>query len=293
MIFVAGASGFVGSHLTDKLIAEGQKIKCLARSDKAAQALAAKGAEIIRGDITAPDSLRGCIQPEDIVIHLVGIIQEKGKATFQTVHVEGTAHLVNEAVRAGVKHFFYQSALGADVNSWSAYLKSKAEAEEIVRNSGLSFSIFRPSLIIGPWDGFTKKLLDMIKLSPVLPLPGDGAARFQPLYIKDWLKCIGEVIRNPANFRNTYEIGGPEHLTFRVIVETLGKASGSVKPVIRIPMSLMKLGVSLAGSLPVSLPVSAEQLRLLESDNICDLDSVEKHFGFQPLRYEQALQDFI
>ncbi|MEW6109950.1 MAG: complex I NDUFA9 subunit family protein [Nitrospirota bacterium] len=293
MIFIAGATGFVGNHLINYLLGKGHRLKCLARSEKAKESLSAKGVEVIEGDITKPDTLREILKPEDFVIHLVGIIEEKGKATFQSIHVEGTSNLVSEANRAGVRHFFYQSALGADRNSWSGYLKTKAEAEEIVKKSGLNYTIFRPSLIIGPWDGFTRKMMDMIKLSPVVPIPGKGKAKFQPVYIKDWLKCIEKVIDAPHNYISTYEIGGPEHLTYTEFVEKLAMAMGRSRPSFKIPMGLMKLATAFLEKLPVSPPVTSDQLRLLESDNICAPDTIVKNFGFVPMKYGEALKDFI
>ncbi len=293
MIFIAGATGFVGGNLVDALLSEGIKLKCIVRSDKAAQRLSSRGVEVVRGDITLPETLKGVLGPDDFVVHLVGIIEERGRATFQKVHVEGTANFVAEAKRAGVRHFFYQSALGADRNSWSGYLRTKAEAEEIVNQSGMSCTIFRPSLIIGPWDGFTKKLMEMIRFSPVLPIPGEGKSKFQPVYIRDWIKCLGRVIDQPEKFRSTYEIGGPEHLTYTEIVEALASAMGRKKPVFRIPMGLMKISASLLATVLSSPPVTSDQLRLLEMDNICDPGGVEKNFGFRPERYEDALKEFV
>jgi NADH dehydrogenase len=293
MIVIAGASGFVGGHLVDHLRSAGKDITCLARSEKAAEQLRARGCRVAGGDITRPETLEGILHPGDFVVHLVGIIEEKGPATFRSVHVEGTRNLVAEAKRAGAGHFFYQSALGADRDSWSGYLKTKAEAEEIVRQSGISSTIFRPSLIIGPWDGFTKKLVDMLKLSPVIPLPGEGKAKFQPVYIRDWLKCIERVIEEPENYAGTYDIGGPEHLAYREIVECLSKAMGHRKPVFSIPMGFMKLSTSILERFLPSPPVTTDQLRLLEQDNIADLNAVEKKFGFVPVRYKDALQEFI
>ena len=293
MIFVTGASGFVGGHLVDYLIANGHKVRCLIRSEKAKELLSAKGAEVISGDITQPETLKGILTPDDFIFHLVGIIQEKGAATFESVHRKGTSSLVDEAKRSGVRHFFYQSALGADRNSWSGYLKTKAEAEEIVRQSGLRYTIFRPSLIIGPWDGFTKKLMEMIKLSPVLPIPGEGKAKFQPLYIRDWLACAGKVIVNPDSYVSAYDIGGPEHLSYREIVEKLSNAMGHNRPAFKIPMGLMRFSASVFEKILSDPPVTSDQLRLLEQDNICDPKSVEKHFGFVPAKYEEALKEFM
>ncbi len=293
MIFIAGASGFVGGHLADFLLSKGHKVKCLARSKRTLTSLAEKGAEVVSGDITQSETLKGVLRSDDIVIHLVGIIEEKSDATFQSVHVEGTKNLVAEAKKAGVRHFFYQSALGADLNSWSGYLRTKAEAEEIVKQSGLPNTIFRPSLIIGPWDGFTKKILDMLKFSPVIPLPGEGKARFQPIYIKDWLTCIGRVIDDPAKFSGTFDIGGPEHIAYRQIVEELSRAAGHRKPTFSIPMGFMKLTTSLIERFLPSPPVTSDQLRLLEQDNISAVDSLNRQFGFIPMKFADALKEFM
>jgi uncharacterized protein YbjT (DUF2867 family) len=292
-IFIAGASGFVGGHLVNDLLSRGQKVRCLVRSEKKEHLLSARGAEVVRGDITSAETLRGVLGPEDFVVHLVGIIEEKGSATFRAVHVEGTSNLVEEARRAGVRHFFYQSALGADKDSWSGYLRTKAEAEEIVRQSGLRYTIFRPSLIVGPWDGFTKKILEMIKLSPVIPIPGRGAAKFQPLYIKDWLRCINKVIDDPEAYLSAFDIGGPQHLTYKEIVETLAESAGRHKPAFNIPMGLMKISTLFLGAVLSSPPVTLDQLRLLESDNICDVLAIEKNFGFTPVTLREALREFI
>lgn len=292
MIFIAGASGFVGGHLVARLREEGLAVKALARSAAAARQLNAAGCEAVPGDITAPETLRDILHPEDIVIHLVGIILEKGSSTFQKVHVEGTRNLVEAAKTAGVRHFIYQSALGADSRGTTPYLRTKAEAEALVQASGLPFTILRPSLIIGPWDGFTSKVLEMIKLSPVLPVPGDGRAKFQPLYIKDWLACILKVLEDPGAYPGTYELGGPQHLSYREIVSLIAEAAGHRRPSLNLPMGLMKMAAAFASVLP-SPPVTSDQLRMLEQDNITALDSVEKHFGFAPTALNEALQGFL
>lgn len=293
MIIIAGASGFVGGHLVDFLLSRGHKLRCLARSEKATGQLIQKGAEVAHGDITQSHTLKNLLHQGDIVIHLVGIIEEKGSSTFHAVHVEGTRNLVEEARQARARHFFYQSALGADETSWSGYFRTKAEAEEIVKKSGIPYTIFRPSLIIGPWDGFTKKMMDMLKFSPVVPLPGDGRAKFQPISIKDWLACISRVVDDPEAFSGTFDIGGPEHLSYRQIVEELSRAAGYRKPTFSIPMGFMKLTTSMLERFLPSPPVTSDQLRLLEQDNICAVDSVERQFGFIPMKFADTLQEFI
>jgi uncharacterized protein YbjT (DUF2867 family) len=133
----------------------------------------------------------------------------------------------------------------------------------------------------------------MIKLSPVLPIPGEGQSRFQPVYIKDWLRCINAVIEKPADYLSTFDIAGPEHLTYREIVEILSGAAGREKLTFKIPMGLMRLSAVFLGAVLSSPPVTVDQLRLLEQDNVCALDAVEKNFGFSPMRFADALKEFI
>ncbi len=292
MIFIAGASGFVGGHLVGDLRKNGFAVKALARSAEAARKLTGAGCTAVIGDISSPETLKGILSPEDIVIHLVGIIVEKGEATFQKVHVEGTRNLLSEARQAGVRHFFYQSALGADRDGITPYLRTKAEAEEIVKAGGMPYTIFRPSLIIGPWDGFTKKILEMIKLSPVTPIPGDGRSKLQPLYIRDWLICMRKVLEDPAAYAGTYELGGPQQLTYSEIVQAMVGALGRTRISVNIPMGLMKIAASLASILP-SPPVTVDQLLMLEQDNITAIDAIEKSFGFSPMPLKEALSEFM
>ncbi|HKN19652.1 MAG TPA: complex I NDUFA9 subunit family protein [Dissulfurispiraceae bacterium] len=305
MFFIAGCTGFIGRHLVSALAAGGMQAVCLARSAAKSEICKKAGFDVVIGDITDRESLKGKLDNCDTVVHLVGIIEEKEGLSFDLVHVNGTENLVNEAKKAKVKHFFYQSALGASPSSWSRYLKTKAEAEEIVRTSGIPYAIFRPSLVVGDGDGFTSKLKDLIASSPVVPVPGDGKAKFQPIYVGDLVKCFIKLFSSASTVVRAaspvYELGGPEHLTYNELLSLLMEATGVRKPIVHVPMEMVKLGLPLsgifqgiAGMFGKTIPsVTLDQLRLLETDNICETDAVEKHFGFVPVRYEEALRLFI
>jgi NADH dehydrogenase len=304
-LFIAGATGFIGSHLIRALKPADFNIRCLVRNIKTDDYCKSSGFDAVYGDITDRESLKGRLDGSDIAVHLVGVIEEKGDATFQKVHVEGTKNLVDEAKNAGVKHIFYQSALGASLSSNSSYQRTKAEAEEIVKASGIPFTIFRPSLVIGDRDGFTEKLKELIAIGPVVAVPGAGNARLQPVYIGDWIKCFLKIFSNPLHITHyasrIYDIGGPEHLTYNEILEQLMEAMDIKKKIVHLPMSIMKaalpfigLSMKLGSFFGKNIPsVTAEQLELLQRDNICDIDSVEKQFGFKPIAYREALTLFI
>lgn len=300
--FIAGGTGFIGKHLIDALSKGKYAARCLVRTEERAAVCRKAGFEAAIGDITDRESLKGKLDNCDIVAHLVGIIEEKGDMTFERVHVEGTRNLIEEAKGADIKHIFYQSALGASINSWAKYYKTKAEAEDIVRTCGIPYTIFRPSLVIGKSDGFTEKLKELVRLGPFVPIPGSGNGKFQPIYVKDWVKCFMKVFSDESRVTShesrIFEFGGPEHLTYNEIVLQLMEAMGVNKPLIHVPVVIIKIslpfsGISkkIGGFFGRQIPsVTVEQLELLQMDNICDIKSVENNFGFKPINYREALK---
>ena len=305
MFFIAGGTGFVGRHLVEALAGSGNKARCLVRDAKRGEACKKAGLEAVTGDITDKPSLEGKLDGCDIAVHLVGILEEKGDMTFEKVHVEGTRNLVAEAQKAGIKHLFFQSALGASTSSWSGYFRTKAEAEELVKTSGIPYTIFRPSLIVGRNDGFTEKLKELIRLAPIVPVPGNGDAKLQPLAIEDWVRCFMSVFPDESqvtgHWSRLYEFGGPEHLTYNEILRQLMEAMHVSKPMVHLPLGAIRLTLPFSGItqwtgnlLGKKIPsVTKEQLGLLQLDNICDIKSVENNFGFKPMTFKEALKKFI
>jgi uncharacterized protein YbjT (DUF2867 family) len=301
MILITGATGFVGKHLLDTLKEEHPRIRCLVRDEKKASVLCSLGYEVVKGDVTDPSTLEGALNDIETIIHLVGIIEERGESTFEKVHVGGTANLIKESLNKNVKKIFYQSALGSNANSPFSYLKTKAEAEEIVRSCGIPFIIFRPSLIVGKGDGFTEKMKQLLSAGPVVPVPGSGNAKFQPIYIKDWCRCFLKAIGQETSTGITYEFGGREHLTYNEILKMIMNVLGVHKPIVHVPMSATKMSLpflgiigSIASAFGKEIPsITGDLLSLLSIDNICDIDSVQRNFGFIPLSFAEALAEFL
>ncbi len=301
MIFIAGGTGFIGKNLLKALKQGNYVVRCLARTEERAELCRKTGFDAVTGDITERESLKGKLEGVEMVVHLVGIIEEQGGMTFEKVHVKGTRNLVDEAKKAGVRHFFFQSALGASLESDAVYQRTKAEAEEIVKDSGIPYTIFRPSLVIGEKDGFTERLKELVRVGPFVPIPGTGNGRFQPIFVEDWVRCFLCIIGRDEAIGRIYEFGGPEHLTYNELVMQLMEVMNIKKPLVHIPVSIARFGIPFIGIgnkigriIGKKIPtVTAEQLMLLERDNICDIDSVKRLFGFEPLRYKDALRLFI
>ncbi|RMG75438.1 MAG: complex I NDUFA9 subunit family protein, partial [Nitrospirae bacterium] len=159
---------------------------------------------------------------------------------------------------------------------------------------GIPYIIFRPSLIIGRGDGFTENLLELINHFPVVPVPGRGEARLQPLSVDDWVSCFLRAMEDENFVGKTIEFGGPEHLTYNEILRTVMRLLGVKKPIIHMPKAIVKAGLPigrLASFIGIKTPpVTAEQIELLQVDNITDRDSIRKQFGFEPEGYEEALR---
>ncbi|MDX1763242.1 MAG: NAD(P)H-binding protein [bacterium] len=301
MILITGATGFVGSHLLEFLQEVDTPVRCLVRSEAKEEAVRSLGFEVVLGDIQDRDSLNEGLQGIETVVHLVGIIEEKKGADFEAIHVQGTNSLIEAAKSAGVSTIFFQSALGATPDSPYRYLKTKGEAEDIVRSSGIPYTIFKPSLILGKKDGFTERMKQLLTAGPVVPVPGDGEAKLQPIYIRDWVKCFQQAMVRGEMRNKTYELGGPEQLTYNEILKAIMAALGLDKPIVHIPMGMTRLALpfmglarSAARVVGREIPeVTGELLALLSIDNICEIDSVKKNFGFAPMKLADALAEFM
>ena len=186
MVLLTGATGFVGSHLLRHLQAAGHQVRCLARPGPKADVLKQTGAEVAHGDILEPTTLPAALEGIEQLIHLVGIIIERGRQTFVRVHHEGTRNLVAAARQGGVKRIVHMSALGARPDAGATpYNRTKAAAEQAVIQGGIPYVILRPSIIFGPRDVFVTQMTGLIRpwFIPVIHIAGSGRYPLQPVFI--------------------------------------------------------------------------------------------------------------
>lgn len=290
MILVTGATGFVGGHLVRALHEQGLGVRCLVRPGHPPAGFW-RGVEVVPGDVCEPAKLAGACAGIASVIHLVAVIREKGRATFTEVNVRGTVNILEAAEKAGVQRFIYMSALGASADPAYRYAYSKWLAEEAVRKSSLQWTIFRPSLIYGEGFGFFDRLIQSLKMAPPLlaPLPGGGRTLFQPIAVEDLVRCVVHSLDDPSFYGVVCELGGPEHLSYAQMLEMVAAVLGTRRLMVPVPLTLLRLVVPLLGLFFKDPPVTPVELKQLDKNNITDLHSVEKMFGFKPRRLRDSL----
>ena len=293
MLLVTGGTGFVGNHLIRRMRQEGIPVRAIVRNLDKARALKDLGVDVVKGDVSDAASLEKATIGVERVVHLVGIIQEAAGATFQSVHVDGTRNLLEAARKSGVRHFFYQSALGTRPNAKSGYHQTKWAAEELVRASGISCTILRPSLIYGPGDQFTIRLSEMIRLSPVLPIIGSGKSKVQPIFIDDVVTCIVKAMTSDCCLNEIYEIGGPDQLTYEEVTVAIADAMGVKRPSLHLPLFFMKSMATVLKAVLPKPPVTTDQLIMLQEDTVCSMRDIRDAFGIEPLGFPEGLKKFI
>jgi NADH dehydrogenase len=267
-ILVAGGSGFVGKHLCRELKSRGHSVTALSRtpgSDKLP-----KGVAKAMGDVTAYDSIVEHFEGQDAVVNLVDLSPlfrpSGGYEMYDRVHRGGTENIVRAAEEKGVDRLLQMSAIDADPDARTHQLRAKGEAERIVRDSSLDWTIVRPSVIFGEGGEFVSftKLLAPPYLTP---LPGGGEARFQPVWIGDLAPILADAVTGDEHVGQTYEIGGPETFSLAEIARMAHGAEGRSVTVLPIPMALAGIGLTLADYVP-GFPFGSDQYRGIQGDNV-------------------------
>ena len=290
MILVTGGSGFVGRRVVCRLTDGGHEVRVLARGLRRVDL--PQGVQLTRGDVVSGEGLPDAIKGIERIVHLVAIIRESGDQTFDGVIRRGTERLLESATMAGIKKFVYVSAIGAQDNPTYPYLHAKWQAERAVMRSGLTYAIIRPSIVFGEGDEFINALAGLVRYNPVVPVVGNGKAKFQPIWVEDLVTCVAACLSEGAHDGETLEVGGPEHLTYDDILDTVKDALGKSRPKVHVPLAVMRPVAQVMEWVLPKPPVTLEQLKMLALDNIAETDSVAKHFGVQPRRLADSL-DYI
>ncbi|RTH36725.1 NADH(P)-binding protein [Thermus scotoductus] len=283
-VFVVGGTGFVGQEVVRLLLARGHTPLVLARRSRPLP----EGAVLVEGDIAreVPD-----LEGVEAAIYLAGIIRERGQ-TFRAVHVDGVRNLLKAMERAGVGRLLHMSALGARPEAPSRYHRTKAEGEALVRQSGLSHAIFRPSLIFGPGDEFFGGVLRGLVCAPLpfVPLIGDGSFPFRPVYVGDVAEVfVGALERG---LEGIYDLVGPKEYTFRELLQLVMEVLGRRKPFLSLPLWLMDRLVPLLSPLPFS-PLTLDQYLMLKEGNTAPFPEALRELLPAPQALEEVLPRYL
>src|SRR5712671_6810530 len=290
-ITVFGGTGFIGRHLVALLLRGGATVRVAVRHPGRVEMAAepAKAPEIVQADILDDTSVGSAIAGAHAVFNLVGILTETARQTYRAIHVEGARRVALAAQRHGVVRLIHISALGASPISPAISDRTKAEGEEAVRAVFPQATIVRPSLVFGEDDHFFTRFAAMIKSSPVLPLIGGGTTKFQPVFVHDMTAGLLELLKHPETAGKTYEFGGPQVYSFKVLLQLLQTALNQQRVLIPIPFALAEMQAGLLELFP-NPPLTRDQVRLLKTDKV--LSGVEPtlgDLGMQPRPLEEFL----
>jgi uncharacterized protein YbjT (DUF2867 family) len=293
LVAITGGTGFVGRHLVSLFLRRGHRVRALVRDVPRAEFLKAQGAELVAGSLSDGPALATLLDGADAVVHLVGIIVESGSSTFTAVHVNGTRRLLEAALDRAVARVIHMSALGARPDERAtAYHRTKWQAEELVRGSGMPSAILRPSLINGPESAPIRMLARLHRWSPVIPIFGDGQFPTQPVWIEDVALAFALAVER-ADVVGTFELGGPAVLTYEEFVRAIGRAVDRPRPFIHVPLTLMWYAARACDPLGPAAPITSIQLRMLIEGSITPTNALDGVFGIRPLAFEDGLRRFL
>ena len=298
-VLITGATGFVGRAVCEAVVREGHSVRRMARGSRS-QSLEAQndGTDWVRGSVLCPNDLRQGMQGCDAVIHLVGIIGEIGDQTFERVHQEGTRRVLEAALTSGVRRIVHMSALGTRPEAASRYHQTKWAAEEAVRSSGLDWTVFRPSLIYGPGDGFVNLFAGISRWSPVLPVIGRGTSLLQPVSVDCVARAFARALDSKAAVHQTYDLCGFDRLNLPQILQTLLQITRRRRIIVRIPRALAWYPTAvLEWVFPRVLrrpaPLSRDQILMLEEDNIGNPEAAERDFQIPSVPFAEGVGAFL
>ena len=295
-VLMIGGSGFIGKKIAAKLEAKGYRVCIPTRRLKDAKELSVlPRVYLVEADIHQDadlDRLMSGLNQSGIVINLLGILHDKMGSPygpgFKKNHVELTNRLIQKMQHLGVRRYLHMSALGADENGPSMYQRSKGVAEKLVQQSGLDWTIFRPSVVFGRDDNFINMFAKLQKIAPVLPL-GGANARFQPVYVEDVARAFVDSISLSQTIGKMYDLVGPKVYTLKELVNLAGLKVQRQAMIIPLPAPLAYLQAWALEIMPGPTLMSRDNVASMLVDNVSDQNSLTEVFDIKPTPLESIL----
>ena len=283
-VALAGGSGFIGRAIARRLVAGGSiKVRVLTRNlEKARARLDLPGIDFVSADIGQPASLKDALKGANTIVDAIQfdgypVENPRRGLTFERIDYRGAVALIDAAKQAGVEQFIYVSGAAADENSTHPGFRAKGRAERAIRESGLTYTIFRPSLVYGPEDKVVNGLASAVRFAPIFGVPGTGRQKVQPVLVDDLAACVMLAVSGRGR-NGTYEIGGPDLMTFDEMMRIIMDASGHRRPLFHIPENIMRTVGGLLEKLPKPL-LSRDAVTFVTADNACDIKPLVDEFG--------------
>jgi NADH dehydrogenase len=271
LVTVFGGSGFLGRHVVRALCKRDYRVRVAVRRPELAGHLQPLGKvgqiHAVQANLRYPASVEAAMRDSHVAINLVGILAESGAQTFDAVQGTGAGAVAKAAAAVGAR-MVHVSAIGADENSESRYARAKAAGEKAVLAAVPSATVLRPSVVFGPEDQFTNRFAALARMSPALPLIGGGVTKLQPVYVGDIATAVADAVDGKTKAGATYELGGPEVLTMREIMEIILATTERNRMLIPLPFGLAKLKAMFLQFAPGALKLTPDQVTLLRSDNV-------------------------
>jgi NADH dehydrogenase len=271
LVTVFGGSGFLGRSVVRALAKRDYRIRVAVRRPELAGHLQPLGkvgqVHAVQANLRYPDSVASAMRDSHVAINLVGILAESGAQTFEAVQGSGAGTVAKAANAVGAR-MVHVSAIGADEHSLSRYACAKAAGEKAVLSAAPSATILRPSVVFGPEDQFTNRFAALARISPALPLIGGGLTKLQPVYVGDVATAVADAVDGKTKAGATYELGGPEVLTMREIMEIILATIERRRMLISLPFGLAKLNALFLQFAPGPLKLTPDQVALLRFDNV-------------------------
>ncbi len=300
LITIYGGSGFLGRHLVRALAKRGYRIRVAVRRPELAGHLQPLGMvgqiNAVQANIRNVASVEAAARGADILINLVGVLFERGRQRFDTVHAVG-AEQVALAANAHGARLVHVSAIGADENGPSHYARSKAKAEKLVRAAQPTAVIMRPSIMFGPEDDFFNRFAAMARVSPVLPLIGGGHTKFQPVFVGDVAAAICEAVAGNAQAGAIYELGGPDVRSFKELMQFILKTIERKRLLLPLPFFIARMKAAFLQFAPKPL-VTPDQVAQLTVDNVVSQAAISegrtlRGLGIEPEPIEVIVPSYL
>lgn len=294
LVLVTGGTGFIGSHIVAQLLKKGHRVAIMSRNPGRKDAVVPPGVEVRQGDIADTASLERAMAGVDVVINAVQFpnhpVENPGKGhTYLEVDGEGTRRQVEAAQAAGVRRFVYLSGAGVRADQTATWFRAKLMAEKAVRESGLEYTIFRPSWVYGAKDRSLNRFVNFARWLPFIPVIGNGKGRVQLVHVEDLAEVVAASVSMPRAAGQVYDVGGPQALSMDEIIQTMLRVMGKRRPLIHHPVWFMKLVTAPLTLLP-NPPLSPAAVDFIVMEEQVDTTALLRDFAIKLTPLEQGLR---